>query len=98
MVLNLLCLSTVQHIICLDIVLHLDGNMLVHHHAQTTSAGIDAMPHLQANLEDHSAEYTGTALHLNCVVENVVQLDSRRVLLLRHWTRKIVNTVPVSLH
>ena len=49
---------------------------------KTTS--VDVMAHLQGNLEDHSAEYAGTALHLNCVVENVVQLDSRRVLLLRH--------------
>ena len=32
MVLILLCLSTFHHIICLDIVLHLDGNLLVHHH------------------------------------------------------------------
>ena len=34
------------------------------------------MAHLQANLEDHSAENAGTALHLTCVVENVVQLDA----------------------
>ena len=42
------------------------------------------MVHLQANLEDRSAENAGTALHLTCVVENVVQLDSRRVFLPRH--------------
>ena len=42
------------------------------------------MAHLQANLEDHSAENVGTALHLTCAVENVVQLDSCRVFLPRH--------------
>ena len=43
-----------------------------------------AMAHFQANLEDLTAENAGTALHLTCVVENVVQLNSRRVLLPRH--------------
>ena len=31
MVLVLLFVTTVHHIICLNIILHLDGNMLVHH-------------------------------------------------------------------
>ena len=51
-----------------------------------------------SNLKDHSAENAGTALNLTCAVENVVQLDSHRVFLTRHWTWNIVDAVPASLH